>query len=392
MTRTLILILLLVSCKKVDTTAVSETNPEAVRPASQFRIRLIDFKNFAYPYKESEPFEKWEQLDQTQMVQLKNGRHDFPGGEYLLLTSTTYGDLDRDGADEAAVDLRYGTGGTQNWHYLYVFKENGETPKLLSRFVSGSRAYGGLTKTDIRSNTLLLDLQDSARATADCCSQGFIRVTYQLKNGAFEEIPPRIKDSFRIRTYPIYAESPDSVARSAESNIVYVDASGAKHTLTTSRNDSAPSLSFDKKAVVFVRNKKEVWVVQAEGVNERKVFSCSESKEPWVCDTPQFAPESKTIYVIREVEGEKGGVWKIDLETGQAKPLIPDSAQFLVIARGPHTGSILANQRTMSRDAPGEDYAKYPFFLFTPEGTKVREVAEDDAYIFDLAESLEQIR
>jgi hypothetical protein len=64
-------------------------------------------------------------------------------------------------------------------------------------------------------------------------------------------------------------------------------------------------------------------------------------------------------------------------------------AQFLVIQKGPNRGFLLADQRTMSGDPSGEQYPKYPFFLFTPEGSKVRTAGDDDEYILDLAERLE---
>jgi hypothetical protein len=379
--------MLLVSCKKVDPIK----NSGSPTPAAKSPLREIDFKNFVYPYTDSEPHEKWEEVGSKETVQLKNGRHDFPDGAYLLLQSVTYGDLDGDGADEAAVDLIYGSGGTQNWHYLYVFEQKGgNVLKAISRFASGSRAYGGLTGTEIKSNRLLLDIADGERSQGDCCSLGFIRVTYQLKNGSFHEIPPKIRDSFRTRVYPIYDQSPDSVQPSTDSNILFVDVSGKKHILTSSGKDSAPSLSLDKTSVVFVRNQTEVWTIQIDGKNARKVISCAGPEETWTCDIPQFSPDSKVIYVIREVEGKKGGIWKIDVDKGQMQMLIPDSAQFLVIAKGPNAGSIVASQRTVSQDSSGTEYAKYPFFLFTPDGIKLRKVGEDDAYIFDLPQSVER--
>jgi hypothetical protein len=377
---------LLPSCKKVD----SERSSQRSTQPSKLAIREIDFKNFVYPYTDSEPQEKWEHVDSKETVQLINGRHDFPGGAYLLFQSAAYGDLDGNGADEAAVDLIYGTGGTQNWHYLYVFEEKGGIAKLISRFASGSRAYGGLTGTEINSNQLLLDLQDSERARVACCSLGFIRVTYQLRNGSFHEIPPRIRDSFRTRVYPIYGQGPDSVQPSSDSNVLFVDVFGKKHLLTTSGRDSSPSLSVDGRSAVFVRNKTEVWTIQTDGSSERKVISCENPPETWTCDLPQFSPDSETIYVIREVEGKKGGVWKIDVKTGQTESLIPDSAQFLVITKGANVGRIVASQRTVSHNSSGADYAEYPFFLFTPDGTKSRKVGEDDAYIFDLPEALQR--
>src|SRR5262249_10176675 len=149
---------------------------------------------------------------------------------------------------------------------------------------------GGLVRTEIRENRLVLDVQDSERQRGLCCSRGFIRETYRLEGGSFREVGPRTRDSFRFRVYPTYAGGPDSVEPSSESNIAYINPAGVKRNLTTAREDSAPSLSFDRKSVVFVRNKNEVWIVSIDGLRERKVFSCV-GDGARSCDLPQFSPE-----------------------------------------------------------------------------------------------------
>jgi len=339
----------------------------------------------------SEPLAKWEQFNSFKTtVQLIGGRRDLPDGDYLVFDSVDYGDLDGDGGEEAAVHLHYGTGGTRTWDYLYVFKDHGGRAELISRFVSGSRADGGLVRSSIRSNQLLLDLQDSERRTADCCSLGFVRLTYRLVRGAFQEVAPRMRDSFRIRYHPLYAGKPNTVEPSIEGRIVYIDPKGTRRLLTAAPGkDSAPSLSFDQTSVTFVRNKTEVWTVRIDGSGEHKIFSCT-APEDLACDLPQFSPEGNAVYVIREVLNDNGGVWRIDLPTGRAVPFVSNSAQFVVVQKGPSRGFLLASQRTISRDPSDEQYPKYPFFLFAPEGIKIRKVGEDDEDIFDLAERLER--
>ncbi len=159
-------------------------------------VRGLDFRNFAYPWSELEdsvPAEwKWiGPADST--VKLVNGRRDFdePGlprdGAYLMLKSVAYGDIDGDGAEEAAVDLLYGTGGTANWHYLYVYAVEHGKPRVLAWLQSGSRADGGLLRAAIRNRTLVLEFTDTDRRIADCCSEGYIRVTYQWRRTRFVE-------------------------------------------------------------------------------------------------------------------------------------------------------------------------------------------------------------
>ena len=66
---------------------------------------------------------KWLKRTPKSSVRLFGGRHDFSSSEpfadgYLMIRSVTYGDLNGDGQDEAAVDLLYSPGGTANWHCL----------------------------------------------------------------------------------------------------------------------------------------------------------------------------------------------------------------------------------------------------------------------------------
>ena len=159
-------------------------------------IEKINFKNFVYPLAEDSADDaapanspwRWFSGEAKSTVRLVNGRHDFtsPDGHsdgYLLYWSVTYGDLNGDGEDEAAVDLLRGTGGTKNWHYLYVFSLANGSPRLVGTLMSGSRADGGLVSVKIVRGILSLDFQDADRREGDCCSRGIIRVRYRIQEG-----------------------------------------------------------------------------------------------------------------------------------------------------------------------------------------------------------------
>jgi len=102
-------------------------------------IRDVDFRNFDYPWDDPVDFVpstwKWLEGKPQTRVRVVGGRHVFSLSEplvegYLRFYSATYGDLDGDGRDEVAVDLICSTGGTANWHYLYVFKLVDGSPML----------------------------------------------------------------------------------------------------------------------------------------------------------------------------------------------------------------------------------------------------------------------
>lgn len=163
-------------------------------------ISEVNFKDFDYPWdapRIAVPTAwKWLEGKPKSSIRVNAGRHEFSASEpftdgYLMIRSVTYGDLTGDGHDEAAVDLLCSSGGTANWHYLYVFTLANGSPMLLARLQSGSRAYGGLLKVAIEQKTLVLDFADADRRVGDCCSEGYIRVRYRWRAGRFVEVDGR---------------------------------------------------------------------------------------------------------------------------------------------------------------------------------------------------------
>lgn len=173
------------------------------------KIKEIDFKNFSYPWDDPEADSDnhitwyWTQLPTGSKVRLLNGQHRFTVPETPSFVSpalgfsfAVYGDLDGDGLEEAAVALNYTTGGTMNWDYLYVYKLAKGKPILLGRLRSGSRGSGGLLRASINQGALVLDFADPGRRTADCCSDGYVRVHYRWFDGHFAEEGPREQGDF----------------------------------------------------------------------------------------------------------------------------------------------------------------------------------------------------
>lgn len=171
------------------------------------KISEVDFKDFDYAWdvpRIAVPTGwKWLEGKPKSSIRMKAGRYNFSSSEpfadgYLMIRSVTYGDLNGDSRDEAAVDLLCSTGGTANWHYLYVFTLANGSPTLLGRLQSGSRAYGGLLKVAIEQNMLVLDFADGDRRVGDCCSEGYIRVRYRWQAGRFVEVGSRVSGDLDI--------------------------------------------------------------------------------------------------------------------------------------------------------------------------------------------------
>ena len=163
-------------------------------------LKRFDFTNFSFPVDrarlELAPPEHWRWLDSTppDRAALRNGRYTFdavkgdPSPPYLSFASVRYGDIDNAAGAEAVVDLRFSTGGTASWHYLYVYGDGGaaqRVPILRGILECGSRGAGGLVTYAIDRGALVVEFFDPSHRFADCCSSRVIRVRYQLHAGKF---------------------------------------------------------------------------------------------------------------------------------------------------------------------------------------------------------------
>jgi hypothetical protein len=148
----------------------------------------------------------WIRSSPQMRIAVVNGQHAFTddgnsdGGPIpmIFFESVTYGSLASDGSEVAAVELNYSTGGTANWDFLYVYKLERGAPKLCGWLESGSRAYGGLIRVLIKDGLLVLDFNDATRSAGDCCSDGYIRVKYRWRRGAFVETGSRERGDLKL--------------------------------------------------------------------------------------------------------------------------------------------------------------------------------------------------
>ncbi len=366
--------------------------------AAEPGIRGVDFKNFEYgrPVTPSGRSNwNWLQVTPTSHVRLQNGDltldpTDPPHSDYLRLSSVTYGDLDGDRQDEAAVDLYYKTGGTASWHYLYIFKAWNGTAVPIGVLKSGSRAYGGLADVKIRQGLLVLDFADGDRQEGDCCSRGIIRVSYRLQGGRFIETGARQKDSIRFAYYPPEKSGPKTVKSRVDQqniNIVYTDTNRMERPLTSSGVNTEPDLSHDKSWVVFLRepneNEKEIWAIGTDGSGLRRLFQGpvrwnNKAYPSSSLRLPRWSTDGQAVYFVTDFTATSGALWRLDLATHMAAVTIPDAVMYGVIQAGRYRGFLVANQRTLSKaESDGSRYPVYPFFLYTARGENVQQIADE---------------
>ena len=170
---------------------------------TQTTIRQVDFKNFSYPWTEYTgwPHElEWLDTSDRHYVRLVSGRWqldtEHQAGDQgnvvpfsgLTLEGVEFGDVTGHGAADAIVVLRFDTGGTMYFHYVYIYSFAARRPRLLAYFRCGDRAASGLYRVYGQDGKLVIELFDAEKREGDCCSSGFIRTRYQWHNGRFSPV------------------------------------------------------------------------------------------------------------------------------------------------------------------------------------------------------------
>jgi len=171
---------------------------------TQNGLRNVDFKNFAYPL--SGPLLGHHNLQWLENLEsgyshrkafrLVNGREqeDEKSGESgtesgrfagFSFDSVQYADVTGDGEDDAIVVLAYHTGGTQQSDYIYIYSWENGAPTLRAYCFTGDRANSGLYRVFAEQGNLVVDLFDPQKASADCCSSGYVQTKYRWNKNRF---------------------------------------------------------------------------------------------------------------------------------------------------------------------------------------------------------------
>ncbi len=126
----------------------------------------------------------------------------------LSVDSVSYGDLFGEGGEAAVVSLNYSTGGTANWDFIYIYTLKSGSPTLMGRMETGSRGSGGLIKATVQKGLLVVDFADKDRRAGDCCSEGYIRVSYKWQAGSFAEMGKRERGDLDLHEAPTGSRHP----------------------------------------------------------------------------------------------------------------------------------------------------------------------------------------
>lgn len=149
-------------------------------------IRKIGFENFTYqPSCAGE-----EKLNVT----VKNGefsretkQEGYEDRLHFSVFSVVYGDIDRDGKDEAIILTSCNTGGTGQFTEGFVYTIKTGQPTLLARIAGGDRAEGGLRTAKVANGFLVID-RNRDEGKGLCCPEFAELVKYQWKGNKLVQI------------------------------------------------------------------------------------------------------------------------------------------------------------------------------------------------------------
>jgi hypothetical protein len=148
-------------------------------------IRAVDFGNFAYELKDYElPHDK---------LTLRNGRYKAPGGGIppivaANLVSVAYADFDRDGQEEAAVQLHVevsGSAGSFENYLVYAYRND-----AAQEIFRESREQG--KRMSVMGRTITFSAPFWRDKDAHCCPSALATETYARRGSKFVRVSRRL--------------------------------------------------------------------------------------------------------------------------------------------------------------------------------------------------------
>jgi WD40 repeat protein len=193
-----------------------------------------------------------------------------------------------------------------------------------------------------------------------------------------------------VLALPAWAGGPRVVEDKGQ--LVLVEPNGAKRTLTSSGQDSQPSLSPDGRAVVFVRRGSagmlesatgevegnELWWMELAGGKARRLVRSTGSEEPKKflggLQSPQFSADGKTVFFLSAAWVTSSAVHKVDIATGKEQFVTPGNS-LEVVTRGEHRGRLIVQMHKYFLGGGSYDW----YWLLEPDGREVGPIGEDVA-------------
>ena len=144
--------------------------------AAQANIRQVDLKNFTHSLSCGD-------TDPVSRVRVRNG--EFSGAKngldvYLKITDVVYGDIDRDGKDEAVVLYSCGSGASYVYIWGLVYSIEHKKPVLITTLAGGNKGDGGFYDLSVKRNLLIVQRYQLGTAGSPCCPETIETIKYKL--------------------------------------------------------------------------------------------------------------------------------------------------------------------------------------------------------------------
>jgi hypothetical protein len=159
-------------------------------------IRTIHFGDYVYEIPQLKPDEAPEfkvLKGKRDAIRIKltagRGKPSSPfdaGWASVSLHSIAYGDLDRDGQEEAMVHVLVQSGGTLTWGFLFIYGLVQDDVRLLDTFLTGHRGNGGFHKAYVERGRLVVEIYAPDEGGGDCCPRFAKRVRFLWQGRGFE--------------------------------------------------------------------------------------------------------------------------------------------------------------------------------------------------------------
>jgi hypothetical protein len=153
-------------------------------PSLDSPIRSIDFANFTYP---ARPIFSGD----IESFTLQHGKYQGTDAyNPVNLAYLAYGDVTRDGVEEAFVVLSESIRGTAIPYTVYIYGLQNNGPKLLWSLQTGDRADGGLRQVYAQDGVLVVEQYfnpDTITGECPACPTHFTRTHYEWRGDGFRQ-------------------------------------------------------------------------------------------------------------------------------------------------------------------------------------------------------------
>ena len=171
-------------------------------------IRQIDFRNFRYPWRTAATPGDFQWLTKFDTaVSLRDGEHVFKDDQCsgpdqrcpkVSISEVLYTDINNDYVQDAIVVLRYSSGGTAHWEYVYMYTVLNGTSKLIAALETGSRIYHGLHRIYSGNGHLIVELNEPDESEGECCATWRTRTEYQWRRDHFDVVSEPVKEPIPV--------------------------------------------------------------------------------------------------------------------------------------------------------------------------------------------------